>query len=180
MTASISAASCSPQQAQALFGARDDAQWIDVREFPEYAGGHVARARLLPVGQVEARISELDLGRPIVVICKSGKRAAKAAEILVKAGGEQVTVVEGGTDAWVAAGLGVEKLKGAPWALERQVRLIAGVLVLVGCFIPGWPWLAAFVGAGLTFAGLTNWCGMAMLLAKMPWNRAGASCGAGR
>jgi len=74
----------------------------------------------------------------------------------------------------------VEREKRAPWALERQVRLVAGLLVLVGLFIPPWPWLSAFVGAGLAFASLTNTCGMALLLAKMPWNRSGTTCSATR
>jgi len=171
---------CSAKQTEESFGNRQDAQWIDVREYPEFAGGHASCARLMPLGQVKARLHELDGTKPIIVLCKSGKRAAKAADILEQAGCRDITVVEGGTDAWIAAGLKVEREKRAPWALERQVRLVAGLLVLVGLFIPPWPWLSAFVGAGLAFASLTNTCGMALLLAKMPWNRSGTTCSATR
>lgn len=162
---------CRPQEIRTLLAGSGRFQFIDVREFPEYASVHVPGVQLLPLAQLKDRMGELDPAMPVVVICKSGKRAEKAAQILDAHGFKQVTIVEGGTDAWVAAGLPVERSEKAPWALERQVRLSAGVLVLLGLFIPPWPWLSAFVGAGLVFAGITNTCGMAMLLARMPWNR---------
>jgi rhodanese-related sulfurtransferase len=86
----------------------------------------------------------------------------------------------GGIDGWAAAGLPVEVDRGKPIEIMRQVQIAAGVLVLTGVILgllvaPGFFGLSAFVGAGLTFAGLTGWCGMAKLLAVMPWNRAAAS-----
>lgn len=172
-------ATCSPKKAQEWIATDPRVQVIDVREYPEYAGGHVPQARLISLGQVTERLGELTKDRPILVLCKGGKRATMAAEKLLAAGYPQVTVVEGGTDAWITAGLPVEKIAKAPWALERQVRLAAGALVVIGLFIPPWPYLSAFVGAGLVFAALTNTCGMGMMLARMPWNKAGASCPSG-
>ena len=113
--------------------------------------------------------------QPLYVICKSGARAEKACAAFMAAGFNNVVNVEGGTDAWSAAGLPVVRGKKAV-SLERQVRVAAGSLVLIGSaagyFGPDyWIGLAAFVGAGLVFAGITDTCGMGMLLAKMPWNR---------
>jgi rhodanese-related sulfurtransferase len=164
-------ATCTPQQASDLLAADQRCQLIDVREFVEYAAGHAPQARLIPLGQLDRRSGELDRTRPVVILCKSGKRAAAAADKLAAAGFEKLSVVQGGTDAWIAAGLPVDKIARRPWSLERQVRLAAGILIIAGLFIPPWPFLSAFVGAGLAFAALTNTCGMAMLLARMPWNR---------
>jgi rhodanese-related sulfurtransferase len=172
-------ATCTPRQARDLLASTPECQALDVREYAEYAAAHVPGTCLIPLGQVRARIGEIDKARPVLVFCKGGKRAAQAAAILDQAGCSAVTVVEGGTDAWIAAGLPVATERKAPWALERQVRLAAGLLMLLGLFIPPWPWLSAFVGAGLVFAAVSNTCGMALLLARMPWNRAPACATAG-
>jgi rhodanese-related sulfurtransferase len=164
-------ANCSAQKASELLTQKPDCQLIDVREYPEYAAVHAVGARLIPLGQVQRRAAELDKSKPVVILCKSGRRAAQAAQVLSDCGFSELTVVEGGTDAWVTAGLPSAREAKAPWALERQVRLVAGLIVLIGLFIPPWPYVSAFVGAGLVFAALTNTCGMGMLLAKMPWNR---------
>lgn len=154
--------------------AGDAIQLVDVRSPGEYAAGHVPRATNIPLEQVEARLD--DLGHvPIAVLCQSGSRAGMACDALA-AHRDDVLLVEGGTDAWVGAGLPLVSTTTSKWALERQVRLIAGLLVLVGTVLsvlitPAWVYLAMFVGAGLTFAGLTNVCGMAFLLARLPWNR---------
>jgi rhodanese-related sulfurtransferase len=160
-----------PQQVQTLLRERPDCQLIDVREYAEYAGGHVPGATLISLGSLPTRLAEVDKARPAVLLCKSGKRATQAAQLLCANGCQEVLVVEGGTEAWIAAGLPVDKEARAPWALERQVRLAAGLLILGGLFIPPWPYLSAFVGAGLTFAALTNTCAMGLMLSKMPWNR---------
>lgn len=168
---------CTPRELEALARSPEACQLIDVREYPEFAGGHLPGARLIPLGELDARQAELDPSRPIVLLCKGGGRAKKAAEALARTGCEHLVTLDGGTDAWIAAGLPVEREARAPWSLERQVRLVAGLLVLIGLFIPPWPFLSAFVSAGLVFAALTNTCGMALLLAKLPWNRAPAvSC----
>ena len=116
--------------------------------------------------------------RPIYILCQSGGRARQAAEKLEKDGFSQCCVVEGGTRAWAEAGLPVNRGTRKVIALERQVRIAAGSLVLVGVLLarfvhPDFIWLSAFIGAGLVFAGVTDWCGMGLLIARMPWNQRG-------
>jgi rhodanese-related sulfurtransferase len=153
---------------------------IDVRTPGEYAGVHAVGARLMPLSGLDpaavAAARTGAAGTPIYVLCKSGMRATKAAEQLIAAGIE-AAVVEGGTDAWVAAGLPVVRGQGAI-SLERQVRIAAGLLVLGGAVLAltvnvWWLGLPAFVGAGLVFAGVTDTCGMGMMLGRMPWNKGG-------
>jgi rhodanese-related sulfurtransferase len=149
---------------------------VDVREYPEYAGGRVPGAKLLPLGEMEQRHGELDHAKPIYVMCRTGRRSAEAQKKLKALGFTNVINIVGGFEAWKKEDLPFEKDEKAPWALERQVRFVAGLLVLTGVLLsvfvhPYFVWLAGFVGAGLTFAGATDWCGMAMILAKMPWNQ---------
>src|ERR1700687_1154976 len=125
--------------------------------------------------QIEARLGDLDLNLPIVLICQTGKRARMTAGLLEPCG-RQIAVLEGGTKAWIDAGLPVVASVKTRWSLERQVRLGAGLLVLVGAVLaltvnPLWVFLCGFVGLGLTFAGLTDICAMGIILEKMPWNR---------
>jgi len=108
-------------------------------------------------------------------LCASGNRAKKASEKFLAEGIPYCLVVEGGTQAWEAAGLSVIKGKGVI-SIERQVRIGAGTMVLAGVLLgyyvhPGWYLLSGFIGCGLIFAGTTDWCGMGLLLAKMPWNQ---------
>jgi hypothetical protein len=110
-----------------------------------------------------------------VLVCRSGKRAEQAYQKLQATGCENLEVLDGGVIAWESAGLPVVRGVRAI-SLERQVRITAGLLVLLGVILGTWVHpafygLSAFVGAGLVFAGITDWCGMAMVLAKMPWNR---------
>jgi rhodanese-related sulfurtransferase len=119
----------------------------------------------------------------LYVICRSGNRSSKACQKFIDAGYTNVVNVEGGTSAWDAAGLPVVRGKKA-MSLERQVRIAAGFLVLLGTVLgfllhPYFLAVPAFVGAGLMFAGITDTCGMGMLLAKMPWNRT-AKCNSGQ
>lgn len=125
--------------------------------------------------QVEARLDDLLPGVPIVLVCQAGKRARMVAG-LIEPCRKDVTVLEGGTSAWSAAGLPLVASVKSRFSLERQVRLIAGLLVLTSVVLAvmvdrAWLVLAAFVGAGLTFAGLTDICLMAGLLIRMPWNQ---------
>lgn len=133
-------------------------------------------ARLLPLDELPRRLGEIDRTRPVVVVCRTGKRSAQARETLQSAGFAQVSDLAGGLTAWQEAGLPLEKAERVPWSLERQVRVVAGSLVLLGVALgllvhPAFFGLSAFVGAGLVFAGVTDWCGMGLLLARMPWNR---------
>ena len=160
-------------------------QLVDVRERAEFAGGRVAGAKSLPLGELEQRLAELDRVKPIYVMCRTGRRSAEAQQKLQKRGFTDVTNVAGGFEAWEKAGLPTERDANAPWSLERQVRFAAGSLVLTGVLLsvfvhPYFVWLAGFVGAGLVFAGVTGTCAFGVLLAKMPWNRQQpAACGCG-
>jgi rhodanese-related sulfurtransferase len=152
---------------------------IDVRTPVEFREVHVEPARNVPLDRLDA--AALVQGRhggkdePLYVICRSGGRGRQACEKLLAAGFPNVVNVEGGTLACVEAGLPVVRGKKAI-SLERQVRIAAGTLVLLGVLLgwlvhPALYGLSAFIGAGLVFAGVTDTCGMGMLLARMPWNQ---------
>jgi rhodanese-related sulfurtransferase len=163
---------------------------IDVRTPVEFREVHVENARNVPLDRLnpaalmQARNGSAD--EPLYFICRSGSRGLQACEKFVKAGFSNVVNVEGGTMACVEAGLPVVRGKKAV-SLERQVRIAAGSLVLLGALLgwlvhPALMGLSAFVGAGLLFSGITDTCGMGMVLARMPWNRCGkdsTSCSAG-
>jgi rhodanese-related sulfurtransferase len=157
---------------------------IDVRTPAEFASGHLPGARNLPLSDLnpsDVAASRTTPADPVYVICQSGQWAATACVRLTAAGVAPVISIDGGTAAWQRAGFPTQSdatSGGAscPLSLEQQVRAIAGSLVLLGSALafflhPSFLALPAFVGAGLLFAGLTNRCGMAMLLLKMPWNR---------
>ncbi len=146
---------------------------IDVRSAAEFAVGHIPGAINVPMEQVAARTADIGEG-PVIVVCEAGTRAAIVAGWLEKR--QPVSMLAGGTAAWRKAGLPLVTCAPCRWTLERQVRLAAGITVLAATllaviFNPAWVYLAMSVGGGLTFAGLTNICGMAVLLARMPWNR---------
>jgi rhodanese-related sulfurtransferase len=150
-------------------------QLVDVRSVSEFASGHVPGAMNIPLEQLELRTEDLAADGPVVLVCQAGMRARMAAELLAGSR-ELLMVLEGGTDAWRKAGLPLVRCTRSRWALERQVRLGAGLLVICGVTLgfalsPWWFGLAAFVGCGLTFAGATNLCLMGEMLARMPWNR---------
>lgn len=149
------------------------AKLIDVRSAAEFAIGHVPGAINVPMEQVDARMADIGDG-PVVILCEAGTRAAIVAGWL--ADRQPVSVLAGGTGAWRKAGFPMVACSPSRWSLERQVRFAAGLIVLTATalavlFSPGWIYVAMFVGAGLTFAGATNICGMAILLGRMPWNR---------
>jgi len=156
-------------------GAVPALQFIDVRSPGEYSAGHIPGAVNIPMDQIEARLDDLLPGVPVLLICQGGKRACMVAKLL-ECSRDDVTVLEGGTAAWSKAGLPLIAITKSRFSLERQVRLIAGLLVITAVLLsktvdPQWIWLAAAVGAGLTFAGLTDICMMAGLLTRMPWNQ---------
>jgi rhodanese-related sulfurtransferase len=167
MTATIQA-----ETFRETLSARAAVHMLDVRSAAEFATGHVPGAVNIPMEQVESRMEDLPPG-PLVLICESGKRAEIVAGWL--AGQRDVTLLEGGKRAWRNAGYPLVSCAPCRWTLERQVRLVAGLIVLAGTLLSvlinaSWVYLAMLVGAGLTFAGATNICGMAILLAKMLWN----------
>jgi rhodanese-related sulfurtransferase len=151
-------------------------QAVDVREYPEVAAGAIRGSRHVPLASLAQAAAAWDRNQPLLLVCKSGKRATRGAETLTGLGFTRLAVLEGGMDAWCAAGLPVDMAQRKPWSLERQVRTIAGALVLgftlLGYYVSPWFLAAAgVVGAGLLFAGLTDTCLMASLLGRMPWNR---------
>ena len=147
---------------------------IDVREPMEFAGGHIAGSLNVPL----SRLAQADLPQgPLVLVCQSGNRSAKGVQTLLQRGhAHPVRDLEGGILSWQQAGLPLRKLRNAPLPLMRQVQIAAGSLVLLGLILshtvaPAWILLNWFVGAGLVFAGVSGFCGMARLLALMPWNK---------
>lgn len=160
------------------------ARLLDVRTPGEYETAHIRGAYNVPLDTLAEHAREIreNVETPIVLVCQSGQRARKAEEALRQAGLANLHVMDGGVNGWMAAGLPV--VRGArKLSLERQVRIAAGALAatggLLGAFVhPLFGLLAAFVGSGLVFAGLTDTCGMAMLLARLPYNRP-ATCDVG-
>jgi len=152
-------------------------QMIDVREYPEFASGHISGAKLVPLGTLGAASASWDRRESLMIVCKSGKRAEQGRQLLADMGFTSVAVLDGGMDAWRAVKKPVVVADRRPWSMERQVRTVAGSLVVVtlglGYFISHWFLLGtALVGAGLVFAGVSDTCMMGSMLAKLPWNRA--------
>jgi rhodanese-related sulfurtransferase len=150
--------------------------WIDVREYPEFAAAHIEGTELHPLSTVGSACAAWDKSMPITVVCKSGRRAGIAREQLIRAGFRQVAVLEGGIDRWREQGKPLIEPQSKLWSMERQVRIVAGALVLItlalALAVSRWFLFAtAFVGAGLVFAGVTDICTMARVLGAMPWNR---------
>ena len=156
---------------------------IDVRTPVEFQEVHVEMARNHPLDRLDPKaIQSARNGTsdsPLYVICRSGSRGGQACEKFVAAGFNNVINVVGGTMACTESGIPVIRGKKV-MSLERQVRIAAGSMVFAGAALgffvhPYWIGLSAFVGAGLVFAGVTDTCGMGMMLAKMPWNQIKAS-----
>ena len=154
---------------------------LDVRMPSEFENGHIAGAYNVPLDQLHDHAHEVRAARgAVVLICQSGQRAQKAEALLRSSGMANVHVLDGGVKAWLAAGHQVRRIR-ARVSLERQVRIAAGAMVAAGSIAaltvsPLWMLLPAFVGTGLVFAGLTDTCAMGMLLARLPYNRAVATC----
>lgn len=149
---------------------------VDVREYPEFASAHIEGARLAPLGKVEQTAEAWPREQAMVLVCKSGGRAEQARRRLASKGFFELMVLEGGMDRWRAEGRAVVTEKRQPWAMERQVRIGAGLLVILTLSLglaESKLWLigTGLVGAGLVFAGVSNTCMMASVLGRLPWNR---------
>ena len=145
---------------------------VDIREADEHAREHIPGARLVPLSRFDA--AALPSAGPIVFHCRSGNRTTANAARLAAGAYCETYLLEGGLDAWKKAGLPVAVDRGQPLELMRQVQIVAGSLagaVLGFAVAPAFHLLSGFVGAGLIFAGVTGWCGMARLLTLAPWNR---------
>ncbi len=149
---------------------------VDVREPSEHAAGRIAGAQLVPLAVLAAVAASWVREEAVILYCQSGRRSARGLEELAALGFTQATHLEGGYAAWVANGRATEKDARAPWALERQVRLAVGLLVLLFTLLglyahPAFFLLDLAISGGLIFSALTNTCGLALVLTKMPWNR---------
>ena len=155
---------------------------LDVRTPGEFEGVHIAGAYNVPLDLLREHSDEIrtHLDDHVVLVCRSGQRATQAEQTLHDTGLTNVHILDGGMNSWEAGGFSVKR--GAQrWDLERQVRLVAGSIValsvLASIFVPGFKWVALFIGSGLVFAAVSNTCTMGMMLAKLPYNR-GATCDA--
>lgn len=165
-----------------MLGSATPPRVLDVRSPGEFETAHIAGAYNVPLGLLREHRDEIieHLDEDVVLVCRSGQRAAQAQETLRDAGLTNVQILDGGITAWEAEGFAVNR--GAQrWDLERQVRLVAGSIVLTSILgsiaAPKLKWVAGAIGGGLTFAALSNTCAMGMLLSKLPYNR-GAACDA--
>jgi len=153
---------------------------LDVRTPVEFNAAHIDGSINIPLDQLDPlnllKNNYLPKQRNVYLLCQRGSRATQAAILFEKQGLNNTLVVEGGVSAWIDAGYKVNQGKSKVISLERQVRIAAGTLVLLGVLLgkfvhPGFYWLSACVGAGLVNAGITDWCGMGLLMARMPWNQ---------
>lgn len=168
----------SPFELQKMLIANPGATVLDVRTPLEFAEVHVPQAQSIPLDELKPGSLSLPKDQPVYLLCRSGQRATKAAEKFAKEGFTQPVVVEGGTLAWIEANLPVTRSAVKVISLERQVRIAAGAIVCLGVLLAQFLnlhfiWVSGFVGAGLVFAGITDYCGMGLLLARMPWNKPG-------
>jgi rhodanese-related sulfurtransferase len=185
MEQDLAAASLQPDQLAGLLGPERAVDLIDVRTPVEFREVHLEGARNVPLERLDPDAVARERtapDQPLYVICQTGSRGRQAQARLARAGLGPVVNIEGGTRACLAAGLPMVHGRKVV-SLERQVRIAAGSLVLLGLalgwlFHPGFLGLSAFVGAGLVFAGITDFCGMGLLLARMPWNRGPRPAGA--
>lgn len=149
---------------------------VDIRDADEYARSHIAGAQSVPLSQIDTAHLSLTPGADVVFTCRSGTRTGLACDRLAARVEGTAYVLEGGIDGWKRAGLPLAEDRKAPLEIMRQVQIAAGSLVLLGVLLgfmvsPAFFGLSAFVGAGLTFAGVSGFCGMAKLLMLAPWNQ---------
>jgi len=177
----MSVSTISPTQLAELCQGGKRVELIDVRTPVEFREVHLEVAKNVPLDQLDPaqlmRTRSSSASEPLYLICRSGSRGQQACDKFVKAGFTNIINVEGGTLACVDAGLPVVRGKKAI-SLERQVRIAAGLMVVLGVALgffshEGFLGIAGFVGIGLVFAGITDTCGMGLMLAQMPWNKCG-------
>jgi len=173
----MSLATLSPTEARRLLD--EGALLVDIREADEHARENIPGTRLAPLSRLDQTDLAIPEGQPVIFHCRSGARTqGNAARLSATAGTAcEAFILEGGIDAWKKAGLPVTVDRRQPLELQRQVQIGAGSMALLGTMLGLFvsPWffaIPAFVGAGLTMAGITGFCGMARILKKAPWNRA--------
>lgn len=157
---------------------------IDVRTPIEHDEMRISGSHLMPVDRFDTEVAKSAIAgaEQCVLICRSGKRAEQAFEKLRAAGCVNLAILDGGVLAWESAGLPLERSERKVLPLIRQVHLVIGLLALAGSVLAltvnvNFALIPAFLGCGMTLAGATGWCGLAMLLSKMPWNKVQCPCG---
>ena len=145
----------------------------------EFENSHIPGSYNVPLDTLGEHVRDLaDVDHPVVLVCQSGGRASQAHEKLTEAGKATLHILEGGMTSWQEAGGDVTVGNTTRWAMDRQVRFVAGIFAIVAVvasiFVPGLEWIAAGVGAGLAYSAVSNTCAMAAVLAKLPYNRTNA------
>jgi rhodanese-related sulfurtransferase len=163
-----------------LMAERPDVRILDVRTGSEFETVHIPGSFNVPLDTLAEHATDLaDVDHPVVLVCQSGSRASQAHAHLTGAGKQALHILDGGMAAWLAADGKVIRATNAKWAMDRQVRLVAGSLVLTGIVasiaVPRAKWLAGGVAGGLVFSAVSNTCAMANVLGKLPYNK-GAGC----
>ncbi len=153
---------------------------LDVRTGGEFDSGHIPGSYNVPLATLAEHARDLgDLDHPVVLVCKSGARSDQAHSKLLGAGKQRLHVLDGGLDAWLAIGGDVTRGESNTWAMDRQVRLVAGSISLAGILgsvvAPKAKWISGVVATGLTFSALSNTCAMANALGRLPYNK-GRGC----
>ncbi|MCA9247472.1 MAG: rhodanese-like domain-containing protein [Planctomycetales bacterium] len=172
----------SPQQFRMQCQDGQDVELIDVRTPAEFREIHLTQAKNVPLDRLDVDTIQrmrVDAGKPLFIVCRSGARGRQACEKLLRGGVDVVVNIDGGTLACAEAGLPVERGQ-KTLSLERQVRICAGVFTFIGALLgyvssPLWFVVPAIMGLGLAYAGVTDRCGMGIMLAYAPWNRSQAS-----
>ena len=166
-----------PDQLEGILREHPGIRLLDVRTPGEYESVHIRGAYNVPLDTLREHGPDIraHVAQPVVLICQSGQRARKAEEALKNAGMPNLHVLDSGVNGWLAAGKPVQRGRERV-SLERQVRIVAGTLAATGGLLavlinPLFGLLAAFIGSGLVFAGVTDTCGMAMVLSRLPYNR---------
>jgi rhodanese-related sulfurtransferase len=179
MTTTQTKTSIRPNELGRLLSDGGRVELLDVRTPGEFAAAHVPGARLIPLGELDAADflkRHGETGGPVYVLCQSGGRARRAIDKFQRAGFHGCVLVEGGTQAWIDAGLPVNRGESRVLPLMRQVQIAVGSVSAIGAVLallvnPKFALVPLVIGSGLLFAGLTGFCGLALVLAKMPWNR---------
>lgn len=150
------------------------AKIIDIRDTAEYAEVFIKGAQLVPLSIIQQHPLGTEDGKELIFTCRSGKRTEAARPVLEQLVTGSASILDGGLQGWEKAGLPLNRMPKQALPMFRQIQIAAGSLILLGVFGSA-IWhplylLTAFVGAGLVFAGITGYCGMGILLSKMPWN----------
>lgn len=167
----------SPSEAQELM--KNGSILVDIRESAEFLREHVPDAVFLPLSEIVAgkNVVNVSIYHPVIFHCLAGSRTTQNADVLIRAAAPaSIVLLSGGINAWKSASLPTIEDKKYPLPIMRQVQIVAGILILTGVLMgyaidKSFFLLSGFIGAGLLFAGVSGWCGMAVLLSKMPWNK---------